>query len=214
MERALHSVTPDGRAPVGASVLLTAAVILVAGLLVQPGSVAVAQAVEVKDPEEAPKKKTGTGRNAPPKGEVYTWRDGDRSLRAYLQADLVVTREGTVASKGTEVRRTGSGRIVRVAAASRSEGGPVFRSPSGALMTLPGGVLLVFDPGWDEARKDAFFAANDIAGDRLSPLGAIPNGYVVATAPGFPSLELANALANLDGVRLASPNWWTERTTR
>ena len=75
-------------------------------------------------------------------------------------------------------------------------------------------MLLVFDPQWGEAEKSAFLAANGISNDRLSPLGAIPNGFVVETEPGFPSLELANALAGLDGVVLSSPNWWRERTTR
>lgn len=215
MQRVLDGLTGHGRRPVGGVVLLVALLTLALGALVQPGSQASAQAVEVEDPEEVPKKKkTGTGQTTPTEGQVYTWKDGDRSLRAYLQADLIVTREGAVASLGTEVRSTGSGRIVRVAEASRREGEPVFRSPSGALMTLPGGVLLVFDEGWGGAEIDAFFAANSIARDRLSPLGAIPNGYVVATAPGFPSLELANALAGRDGVRLSSPNWWRERTTR
>lgn len=198
----------------GAGLLLAAVLALAVATLVQPGSQAMAQAVEVEDPEEVPKKKTGIGQTTPPEGQVYTWRDGDRSLRAFLQADLVVTREGSVASRATEVRRTGSGRIVRVADASRSDGLPVFRSTSGALMTLPGGVLLVFDENWGAGETDAFFAANGIGRDRLSPLGAIPNGFVVATEPGFPSLELANALAGLDGVRLSSPNWWRERTTR
>ena len=29
-------------------------------------------------------------------------------------------------------------------------------------MTLPGGVLLVLDPGWDETRINRFFSANAI----------------------------------------------------
>ena len=173
-----------------------------------------AQAVEVEDREEGPKKKTGTGQSTPPEGQVYTWKDGDRTSRAFLQADLVVSPGGAVSFGGTPVARTSQGRIVRVAAASQVEGQPVFRSASGALMTLPGGVLLVFDPDWGEGETDAFFAAHGIAMDRLSPLGEIPNGFVVETEPGFGSLELANALAGQDGVRLSSPNWWRERTTR
>ena len=173
-----------------------------------------AQAVEVEDREEGPKKKTGTGQSTPPEGQVYMWNDGDRSLRAFLQADLVVSQEGAVSRSGTPVATTAQGRIVRVASASEAEGQPVFRSASGALMTLPGGVLLVFDPDCGEAETDAFFAAHGIAMDRLSPLGEIPNGFVVASEPGFASLELANALAGQDGVRLSSPNWWRERTTR
>ena len=81
-------------------------------------------------------------------------------------------------------------------------------------MTLPGGVLLVFDRDWRQAETNAFFVSRSIAKGRVSPLGAVPNGFVVATEPGFAALELANALAGEDGVVLSSPNWWREHTTR
>ena len=164
--------------------------------------------------EDAKKKTTGAGQTAPPTGQIYTWQDGNRTLRAFLQSDLVVRHDGAVSSAGTPVARAGPGVIVRVASASEAEGQPVFRSSSGALMTLPGGVLLVFDRDWGEAQTDAFLASRGIAMDRVSPLGGIRNGFVVATEPGFASLELANALAGEDGVVLSSPNWWRERTTR
>ena len=177
-----------------------------------------AQAVEVEavgiEEFEGLKKETGADRATPLQGRVYTWRDGGRTRRAYLQADLIVARDGAVGSGDAQVRKSVQGKIVRVAAASEVEGQPVFRSTSGALMTLPGGVLLVFDRAWGEEEMDAFFSANGIGADRISPLGAIPNGFVVATEPGFASLELANALAGQNGVRLSSPNWWKERATK
>lgn len=150
-------------------------------------------------------------RRGPPAGRIYAWDDGGRTRRAYLQEDLVVSRDGAVASSDIEVERTIGGPIVRVAEASRTADDlPVFRSRSGALMTLPGGVVLVLDAGWPQSRIEAFLAAAGVGTERLSPLGEIPNGFVVETAPGFPSLELANALAGLEGVRLSSPNWWRE----
>ncbi len=214
MPHSIDLLTTHGGSLRGAAVPLAVALALTFAALAQPGSQALAQAVEVEDREEGIKKKTGAGRPTPPEGQVYTWQDGDRTSRAFLQADLVVSQEGTVSPVGTPVARTPQGRIVQVAGASEVEGKPVFRSSSGALMTLPGGVLLVFDPAWGEGETGAFFAANGIGTDRLSPLGAIPNGFVVATEPGFASLELANALAGQDGVKLSSPNWWRERTTR
>ena len=215
MQDAIDCVTLHSRFTRRAAVPLAAALFLLFATLAQPGSKAVAQAVEVEDREEDSfKKKTGAGQSRPPEGQVYMWKDGDRNLRALLQADLVVSPQGAVSPAGTPVARTSQGRIVRVANASEDEGQPVFRSSSGALMTLPGGALLVFDPDWGEAETDAFFAAHGIGTERLSPLGAIPNGFVVATEPGFASLELANALAGEDGVKLSSPNWWRERTTR
>ena len=185
--------------------------------LAAPGSEAVAQPVGALDGvedaknqgdgvEDAKKKTAGTGERAPPRGKVYTWRDGDRTRRAFLQSDLVV-REDTAA-------RAGPRAVVRVPDAGEAEGQPVFRSSSGALMTLPGGIILVFDRDWRKAETDAFFVSRSIAKGRVSPLRAIPNGFVVATEPGFAALELANALAGEDGVVLSSPNWWREHTTR
>ncbi len=196
------------------------AVALGLAAFLHPGSDAAAQFVELERDAPTKKKESATSRSGTPQGQVYTWDDGGRTRRAYLQEDLIVAADGAVASSGIEVAgtievaRTSGGPIVRVAEASRADGLPVFRSQSGALMTLPGGVLLVFDAQWTESGTDAFFAANGIGMDRVSPLGEIPNGFVVETEPGFPSLDLARALAGLDGVRLSSPNWWRESSTK
>ena len=194
-------------------VVLVAALGLIA--LAAPGPETAAQAIAAEDGiEDAQKKTPGAGQTVPLRGAVYTWQDGDRTLRAFLQSDLVVRHDGAGAGPRTPGARAGPGMIARVARAAEAGGQPVFRSSSGALMTLPGGVLLVFDRDWRKAETDAFLASRGIARNRVSPLGAIPNGFVVATGPGFAALELANALAGEDGVVLSSPNWWKERTTR
>ena len=77
-------------------------------------------------------------------------------------------------------------------------------------MMLPGGVLLALDPEWDDAGVESFFSRNNISKDRTSELGFLENGFLVETEPGFPSLELANALAGQEGVVASSPNWWTD----
>ena len=81
-------------------------------------------------------------------------------------------------------------------------------------MTLPGGVLLVLNEEWTQAQTNSFFADNGIKMDRVSELGHITNGFFITTDPGFPSLNLANELAALDGVEVSSPNWWSEAVTR
>ena len=142
-------------------------------------------------------------------GDVYTWQDGDRTLRVRLQTDLTVEPDGDVRSRGS-----GDGGVGVRGDSDQPSTQPVFRSESGALMTLPGGVLLVLDATWSGQEVDSFFARNSIAKSRVSDLGFLPNGFFVETAPGFPSLHLANALAGQDGVEISSPNWWTESTTR
>lgn len=149
-----------------------------------------------------------------PTGRVFTWEDGGRMRRVWLQEDLVVRKDGVAAPEGTRLGRAGAGDIFRVAGAAAVGGQPVFRSASGALMTLPGGVVLVFVPEWGLAERGAFLAAHGIGADRISPLGALSNGFLIETEPGFPSLELANALAGREGVLIASPNWWRETATR
>ena len=156
----------------------------------------------------------GVGPFSGPPGQVYTWEDGDRTLRVRLQTDLTVLKGGTAGSRETVVAETGAGSIVRAAGSGDGVGQPVFRSDSGALMTLPGGVLLVLEAAWGKAEADAFFAAHEIALDRISELGFLPNGFAVETEPGFPSLNLANALAGEHGVELSSPNWWREIALR
>ena len=134
----------------------------------------------------------------------YTWQDGDRTLTVLLQDDLTVTQDGDIASKEDIAARTIRSDTVDKAA---SAGLPVFRSQSGSLMTLPGGVLLALDETWGRTETDVFFSDNGIDAARVSELDYVTNGFFVETDPGFPSLELANVLAEQDGVRVSSPNW-------
>ena len=149
-----------------------------------------------------------TKRLRPKQGQVYTYEDGDRTVRVRLQSDLEVSGDGSVAR--------GSGEhIVTKDSSRRSTGQPVFRSESsGTLMTLPGGVLLVLDAEWSTAETNAFFARNRIKLSRVSDLDVAANSFFVETEPGFASLNLANTLAEQDGVLISSPNWWREHTTK
>ena len=91
---------------------------------------------------------------------------------------------------------------------------PVFRTSSGSLMTLPGGVLLKLDGSWDQTRVASFFAAHDIERSRVTEQSFGVNAFFVETEPGFASLDLANALAVQEGVLISSPNWRREVSTR
>ena len=78
------------------------------------------------------------GAAGPVEGDPYTWQDGDRTMTVKLQTDLVVEKDSggmpcdVVAAneRGTNVVRSADGQ-------SKSNTLPVFRSESGALMTLP-----------------------------------------------------------------------------
>ena len=144
-------------------------------------------------------------------GTVRTWDDGDSTMRVLLQNDLAVQKTAANTSEDVVVAEGAEDSVVHKQAGHGSDARPVFRSElGGGLMTLPGGVLLALDPGWDDAQVEDFFSHNDISTDRISELGFLQNGFLIQTEQGFPSLELANALADQDGVLISSPNWRTE----
>lgn len=164
-----------------------------------------------EEPTRPPPEADGDAEPAsgPPSGRVYTWQDGEHTRRVILQSDLSMRAGDEVTPQDRVVSRAGASAVVE-----GSGGQPVFRSESGALMALPGGVLLALDPAWSEEQVGAFLERNAIPRRLVSDLGWLPNGYFIETAPGFPSLHLANALAGQDGVVLAAPNWWREVETR
>ena len=169
---------------------------------------------EPRDPPAADKRAPAHKQRSPQargdaiQGPVYTYADGDRSVRVRLQPDLEVSGDSGVARSGGE-------HIITKDSTRRSSGLPVFRSESsGALMTLPGGVLLVLDAAWGETQTNTFFARSRIKLSRVSSLEITANSFFVETAPGFPSLELANTLAGQEGVLISSPNWWRDHTTK
>ena len=144
-------------------------------------------------------------------GDVYTWEDGDRTLNVVLEEDLTIQNSADIAPGVEVVARGATESIVRKQTGSTQDGLPVFRSQSGGgLMTLPGGVLLSLDSEWDKAQIESFFSQNGISMGQVSELEFLPNGFLVKTEPGFPSLNLANTLAKQDGVEISSPNWWTQ----
>ena len=131
---------------------------------------------------------------------TYTWQDGKYTRTITHQSDLTVTAR---AEGGSEIGP-------RQAGGAQSDSQPVFQSDTGETMTLPGGVLLVLDAEWDEARIDRFFKDNHMDRSLVEARTFTTNAYFIETEPGFPSLNLANELAGQDGVVLSSPNWQTE----
>ena len=159
--------------------------------------------------------KGGPGATGPVQGDPYTWQDGDRAMTVKLQTDLVVEKDSGGLPRDVVPADEGGTNVVRSAdGQSKSDSLPVFRSESGALMTLPGGVLLVLNSEWSQAETNAFFSDNGIKMGRVSELDYAANGFFVETEPGFPSLDLANALAVQDGVEISSPNWGREVTPK
>ena len=126
-------------------------------------------------------------------GQQYTWRDGDRVERVSLESGLVV-QPGS-GNTGASVVTRDDGEVTQ----------PVFRSQAGDRMTLPGGVLLTLDETWDAARVNRFFSDNGIDKSRVQGQDWAVNAFFVGTEPGFPSLNLANELAEQEACRPPYP---------
>ena len=156
-----------------------------------------AEATAAPRPAPAPEGQPAGPRDDSGEDGVYTWRDGDRIIPVRIETKRAVQGRTDRRSdvKGDSDYRTES--IVSV-------------SVGGDTMSLPGGVLVVLNPSWSKSRTGTFFSKNGIAPGRVSRLESMNNTFVVETAPGLPSLRLANALATQDGVRVASPNWQME----
>ena len=136
--------------------------------------------------QDSPQKR-GPGADGPVQGDPYTWQDGDRTMTVLLQTDLVVERGADGLPRDVVSANEDGTNVVRSAEAqSKGDTLPVFRSESRALMTLPGGVLLVLSSEWSQAETNAFFSNNGIKMDRVSELGFVANGFFVETEPGFP----------------------------
>ena len=148
-------------------------------------------------------------------GTLYTWEDGDRTMRIVLQTEQAVQETASNTLQDIAGARGSKDSTVKKPDTHGVDAQPVFRSESGGgLMTLTGGVLLALDPEWDQAKVESFFSRNNISTNRTSELEFLKNVFLVKTEPGFPSLELANALAGQDGVVSSSPNWHREVEAR
>ena len=157
----------------------------------------------------------GTGGTESGEGTVYTWQDGDREMRSVLQNDASDPKDDSVEGGNGGVTVKGVQSSGKDSGDADDKVLPEFRMESGGgLMTLPGGVILLLDPEWDEAAVNKFFTSNNISTDDVKELEFVDNGFLVNTEAGFPSLNLANELAGEMGVISASPNWSRERQAK
>ncbi len=158
--------------------------------------------------------KTDRGAVASEEGTVYIWQDGDITRRVRVQPGLAVQKSSVNRPEDEVIVRSGQMSIVRKQVKNGEDDYQVFRGQSGQLMTLPGGVVLVFAPELSREEMEVFFAGNGISMDGVSKMDFTKNAFFVNTESGFASLHLANELSGKDGVILSSPNWWQEVVTK
>ncbi len=145
------------------------------------------------------KKPAPTTNVSPSNRTTYTWQDGDATRTIWTDTE----------TQPNERENDAGGNV-----SGADSSALVFYAESGQQMTLPGGVLLVFDAEWDQARIDRFFAENIVSLSLVQKRTFATNAFFIETTPGFASLNLANQLAGQDGVLISSPNWQTQAVTR
>ncbi len=90
-------------------------------------------------------------------GTVYTYQDGDRTLRVVLEPPKQSQESVAEAASEDGVVKKGELDSITRKQSGPGDGQPVFRSESGGeLMTLPGGIMLALDPEWDQAAVEGF----------------------------------------------------------
>lgn len=92
---------------------------------------------------------------------------------------------------------------------------PVYRegdSPAGRLMALPGGVIVQFQSEWTDAQVASWITAKGLVVNQR--LGIHGNWYLIRSASGAASLNLANSIYESGDVVSASPNWWKATVAR
>ncbi|MDH2917848.1 MAG: hypothetical protein PXX73_01445 [Sideroxydans sp.] len=177
-----------------------------------------------------------TGKAVAPLSQSYTWYDGNRAQTVWLNPQLLAEFNPTPQS-ATQVRAagltTGSVKEVRggvrlwqvsnsttaaralTSAQPNSRFAPVLHSApnaSAAMKSLPGNVVVIFNPAWDGAAVQAWLTRNNL--QMVEKVGSGSNVYLIKSPPGLASLDLANAIYKAGEVLSASPNWWTEVHTR
>lgn len=194
----------------------------------------------------------GTGANAqtaPSKGDrdraaepkplkdSYTWHDGEREHRVWVDPDLIaefrttssagalpgakILSESSPRAQGIRLWTVEPGTKTDTALRSAARDQPTNRyspvlhdSPStdGPMRLLPGNVIAVLDPSWNQDTVAQWAARHKVRIVRTMNLG--PNMVVLEAAPGLPALELANDLYRSGEVKAAFPDWWTEKTLK
>lgn len=163
--------------------------------------------------EEAPAESGAGSLGEPPTdggaGVPFTYWDGDQQRTVYLKLETSGT---TMQERGDPLGGSETPRDSLAAEGVASDSGEdmVFVSESGAEMQLPGGMIVLLDPGWSPGQVSVFFAEHGIEQYLVSELDWIDNGFLVYTEPGLAALQLANSLVGQPGVEMSMPDWAVE----
>ncbi len=148
---------------------------------------------------------------------VWTMQDGGRAVPLRLLGESEVAELGDARSLAASSAATAyaPGAAGNASGASASGAGAAARpdtwfvSDTGQPHLLVGGVNVLFGPHVGGPAIDAVWRRHGVAPERVSPLGELPNAFLVKTVSDAESLRLADALSAEPGVEAAVPNTFT-----
>ncbi|MBD3670154.1 MAG: hypothetical protein HUJ29_05210 [Gammaproteobacteria bacterium] len=169
-------------------------------------------------------------------GQAYEWQEDGQRRVVYMSKSLVAEFPGTAMPMGvvqkafpraeeSQARGTGvriwsvtTDDVTRAITAIRNldagtKVSPVFYdAKNGTRRALPGGVILRFEPTWDEQRARAWIKSQDYEIEQV--IGDEKKFYLVRTGSGLDALETAKLISQANVAESVTPNWWVERLPR
>lgn len=132
-------------------------------------------------------------------------------LKSKISAAREVGKQTSATVKLWDVSAAGDSNQSLSALASTMKGSvsPVFSNSQsgGQRMALPGGILVTFKAHWDENKVNQWVSKKGLTVKQKMGFGNI---YVLNSAAGLASLNLANSIYESGEVEGASPNWWQD----
>lgn len=145
-----------------------------------------------------------------------SYREGERVVPVYLDSDTVGQIEGQAVRFVPVPSAEAKASLQKgtMPASLQGQYVPVFRNAEngGSRFASAGGVIVYLPSGWTQSQVQAWVTTQGLQLQQV--FDPTRNGLLVQSAPGFPSLELANRLLKLSGVQTAKPLWYRETTTR
>ncbi len=148
---------------------------------------------------------------------VWTMQDGGREVPLRLLDESEVAELGDARSLAASSAASAyaPGAVGNASGASAAGAGAAARpgtwfvSDTGQPHLLVGGVNVLFGAHVGEPAIEAVWRRHGVAPGRVSPLGELPNAFLVKTVSDAESLRLADALSAEPGVEAAVPNTFT-----
>lgn len=180
-------------------------------------------------------KPTGISNKALTDGTSYTWYDGNKAKKIWLNPNLIAEFDPKPAShsqsknlaasaspiqikqRGIKLWRLNTGVTSKANMQQLRQKLPAGKisqilhdgpSESAHKRALPGNIIVHLDPNWNPQQVKAWFEQHALQIEK--PLNIGPNIFIVKTGPGLEALEKANELYLSGEVVAAYPNWWQE----